>query len=407
MSVPDLKWLYERAAGLSARWDLSAIALVLAAMDYPQRRFPVVLVAGTNGKGSTCAALEGILSEHYACVGLYTSPHLNTIYERIRTQRQNISHEKWLGAQEALWRAEKTAGIALRFFECLTVMAFWFFAQKKVDMAIVEVGLGGRLDATNVCEPLCSVIGPIAFDHTEILGDYIAAIAREKAGIMRKGCPVVLGHQTYLEAWGSLLREAHQKNAYPVVVDMQHPLPEPQKKLPLFLQHNLKLAATTAHVLGVPLPSILKGLATFAWPGRFEWLTEDILLDGAHNEHAVAALSESICRHPLLRKTRWHICIGTLADKDTLAMLRHLQPLALQIYGCLLPHPRSHTLRSWQDWAERVANLKCYSEASSAFKHAEAARRPGEKILITGSLSLVGLARYHFMQIPYDSRIDA
>ncbi|HSF42982.1 MAG TPA: Mur ligase family protein, partial [Thermoanaerobaculia bacterium] len=184
--------LLSRLEASGIRLGLEKTRQLLAALGDPQRRFPAVLVAGTNGKGSTSALLAAMAEAAGYRTGLYTSPHLETVEERLRIDGRAIEPGR-LGAllERIVGTSERTEGTPPTYFEALTVAAFLFFAEAEVDLAVVEVGLGGRLDATNLCAPILSVITPIGFDHQEFLGDTLAAIAREKAGILRPGRPAL------------------------------------------------------------------------------------------------------------------------------------------------------------------------------------------------------------------------
>ena len=196
-------------------WDLKLerVRAVLARLGSPERRQPSVLVAGTNGKGACCAIVHSTLSAAGFRAGLYTSPHLVNFTERIRIGRDEIPRSRVAEGVTRLAADTAAAGIRLTFFEMATVLAFDEFARAGVDVAVLEVGLGGRLDATNVADPVASAVTTIGFDHQEFLGDTLGAIAREKAGVMRPGRPVVLGAHLPAEARRALLDEAKRIGA--------------------------------------------------------------------------------------------------------------------------------------------------------------------------------------------------
>ena len=315
---------------------LQNVDAVLAACGDPQRRFPSIHVAGTNGKGSVCAMLASILRADGRRVGLYTSPHLADVRERIRIDGRTIADADF---DRLLGRIRKTIDRLLAagrleahptYFEVLTILAFLHFAERKVDIAVLEVGMGGRFDATNVVTPLVSVITSISLDHREYLGRSLAAIAFEKAGIIKPGVPVVNGAEG--RAAGAVIRRRARERGAPLVsafgrdgalfaartaagfrfrYEFCGESFAFRLKLPGVHQgENAAVAVAAARTLGCvdrPLErrTILAGLAAAEWPGRLEAVGRRplVLLDGAHNEdgaRALAAYVRDFVRGPLV-----------------------------------------------------------------------------------------------------------
>ena len=352
------------------KWDLDHMRTLCAALGEPQRRFPSILIAGTNGKGSTAATLASILSAAGYKAALYTSPHLVQVNERmvILTQDESIQIPDEIFAR--LFAIVEQASTALveaktlpyppSFFEVVTALAFLYFAEQRVDLAVVEVGLGGRLDATNVVEPLISVMTDIALDHQEYLGDTIDEITREKAGILRRNGLLVtlpqhpLANQVIGEVAAELDLQAFSaadlipsQVTHPaqVIADSRSPLPPNrytvmldgspiQVNSPLpghHQQRNIALAISAAALLrkkkayAISNAAIETGICRTTWPGRLEFLPPDLLLDVAHNPAGAWTLRAAIARLPEAQpKTLIFSC---LADKNLTEMSRILFPL--------------------------------------------------------------------------------
>ncbi|HYO11855.1 MAG TPA: folylpolyglutamate synthase/dihydrofolate synthase family protein, partial [Thermoanaerobaculia bacterium] len=340
-----------------------------AALGDPQRRVPAVLVAGTNGKGSTSALVDAMSRAAGYRTGLYTSPHLETVEERLRLDGRTIGSGR-LGEllAELVAVAEVETGSPPTYFEALTVAAFRWFAAERVDLAVVEVGMGGRLDATNVADPLLSVITPIAFDHREMLGDTLAAIAREKAGILRPGRPALAwieneepagAVRTAAAGLGTALRFASDEVRIEGVepqgwegqrVRLSTPVRRYDLRLALLGDHqarNLGLAVRAAEVLSdlgferLDARAIAAGTAACRWPGRLEVVDlpegRRVLLDAAHNEAGAAVLAAFLARigEPV------DLVFGALADKDVRGMLSDLAPHARHLVLTTPPSPRA------------------------------------------------------------------
>jgi len=343
---------------------LERVEAVLAALGNPEQRFPALHVAGTNGKGSTCAFAEACLRAGGYRTGLYTSPHLVRVNERIRVGGEEIPDAVLgQGVLEVLERAPFAAE-TLTFFEFGTVVAFWHFAQERVDVAVVEVGLGGRLDATRACRAEVTAVSAVSFDHEAQLGNTLDAIAGEKAGIFRAGIPAVSAAQAP-EAWGRISRVAAEVGA-PLLREGAHfglgpaeeggftfhgpgdtrvdglrlALPGPHQ------QHNAALALAALGELGrrgFPLsPEALReGLASARWPGRMERLLQrpGLWVDGAHNPAGVEALAAAV--RQLLPGRPLQLVFGVLGDKAWPAMVERLFPLASGLHLGRVESPRA------------------------------------------------------------------
>ena len=379
----------------------------------PQKQLRFIHVAGTNGKGSTCAMLESIYRAAGLRVGLFTSPHLVSFRERIQINRQLISQADVVRLVEQLRRT----GVAPvsnskiedgdrrdacpTFFEFVTIMALRYFAEQKCELVIWETGLGGRLDATNIITPLASVITNIGIEHSEWLGDTVEKIAGEKAGIIKPGLPVITAatRRHGLEVIESV---AHERNS-PLTIVSAAQIDRPPLNtidLPLHGPHqrlNAALALATVRALAVHLPvkesELRAGLATVDWPGRMHRLQtasgQTILLDGAHNPDGAEALRIALQEEfPGAKPT---IIFGVFRDKDSASMCHSLAPLA----GKILLTP-VHSERT-EDPAKLVASCREYNphgpiEVCTSL--ADALNRVGEVpfIIIAGSLYLVGEA---------------
>jgi dihydrofolate synthase/folylpolyglutamate synthase len=376
--------------GLENTFKLAAL------VGSPQEKLRFIHVAGTNGKGSTCAMLESIYRTAGLRVGLFTSPHLVSFRERIQIDRQFIPESEVVRLVEELRTANKENDATL--FEFATVMALKFFAEQKCDLVIWETGLGGRLDATNIVTPLASVITNIAFDHQEWLGDTLEKIAAEKAGIIKPGIPVVTAADEP-SALAVIEKNAREKNA-PVTRAVRNPGSRIQDPIALLGEHqglNAALALATVEVLKRQIPvaeeKIRAGLQSANWPGRLQLIKkkegQNILLDGAHNVAGAAVLRDALEKiFPAKGRT---LILGILQDKDWRKICGILAPLAETILAVPVASERTANPNELAE-ACRAANptaeiLVCHS------LHEALQKTSAENfIVITGSLYLVGEA---------------
>jgi dihydrofolate synthase/folylpolyglutamate synthase len=394
---------------------LARMEAALAELGHPERRLKAVHVAGTNGKGSTCAMVEAVLREAGFRVGLYTSPHLLRFNERIRLDGRDIS-DAWLGRRllEVLQRSAVAS--ELTYFELGTLVAFWHFAAEGLDFAVLETGLGGRLDATSTCLPLATGITALGLDHTELLGDTLSAIAREKAGIFRPEVPAVVAAQE-AEAQQVLAAEAARVGA-PLLVEGRDFTLAPERG-ELVYRHgsrrlsglvlglsgahqrqNAALALALLDVLedkGARIPEVarLRGLALVRWPGRLEEVpgTPLLLLDGAHNPAGVEALRAALDTTYAARPV--HLVFGAVREKPVGQMLGRLLPrVASATLTPLLNTSRGLAPEDYRADAERgCAVVSVAASPAEALGVARARAAPGDVVLVAGSLYLVGAVK--------------
>jgi dihydrofolate synthase/folylpolyglutamate synthase len=406
-----LAWLYsladqERGVGWNPRaspdeqWKLGRTRALLDLANGPDRKLRIALVAGTKGKGSTCAMLASILGAAGARCGLYTKPHLQSYRERIRIDGTAISGKAFAAAVQRMQRyvakLPAEAGEPTTF-EVTTALALDEFARQGCELAIVEVGLGGRLDATNATDPFVSVITSISYDHTAILGRTLGAIAREKAGIMRPGRPVLLAEQrpAAMRALRAVCREIGA--VCEVVTPLPHDVPlagAPQRQ-------NAALAIAAAHLMAdVHETAISRGLRQLRWPGRFEVIQGDspIVLDGAHNGASAEALAVTLKRFASGRPI--HLVVGINRDKDARAVLRPLLPLASSVWATeAADNPRALAAAELARLCRRLGvTANIVADLATAIAGARGASqatgtRGGGIVCVTGSLMLVGQAR--------------
>lgn len=401
MTYPEaIAWLGSLGRfGLRPGLD-TTLRLAAAAGD-PQRRLRFIHVAGTNGKGSTCAFLESVYRHAGRRVGLYTSPHLVSFRERIQVNREPIPEAdlaRLATAARARVEADAAAGPAT-LFEVATVMALEWFAEQGCDLVVWETGLGGRLDATNIVTPLASVITNIGWDHMDVLGDSLAKIAAEKAGIIKPGVPVVTGAEgpalEVIRATAARsrarLRIVHQEDADTAFAR--------SAGVPLAGEHqvrNAALAVATARVLADTLPvgeaALRAGLRGTEWPGRFQLLrrgAQRLLLDGAHNAPGAAALAAALERQ--FPGERPALVAGMLADKQLGEMIRLLAGRVRRVVVVPVASARSTPTEALAaEFRRAVLDLPVSPAASLPEALAQTAAEPF--VLVTGSLYLVGEA---------------
>ena len=396
-----------------AKFDLANIGRLLEELGHPEQAWKAVHIAGTNGKGSAAAMLEAVLRSAGYRTGLYTSPHLVRINERIQVAGEEIAD-----ADFAAVSAEVVAGVerllALRelpahpsFFECLTGIGFEHFRRAHCEIAAVEVGMGGRLDATNALTPLLSIIMPVEFDHEPYLGYTLEQIAFEKAGIIKEGGVVVSAPQ-HPEAAAVLERVARERGAR-LVYAQQDALLRLNGRLRLALpgRHQAANAAVVATAiqelrgLGVEVSpaALAEGLATVRWPGRLEWVQGEppLLLDGAHNPAAARALRaylREVAPNPGAASRRLVLIFGTMRDKAVAEIADLLFPLAAAV---VLTRPSQRRAATPQGLTEVTGHLNPRvlerEEPREALELARKLAGPEGVVVVTGSLYLVGEIR--------------
>ena len=425
---------HELASTPSHKFDLEHMRVLLQGLGRPEKTFPSVLIAGTNGKGSTAATLASILRSSGLKTGLYTSPHLIRINERIRIGGEQISDEDFAQLYGAVDKAAEqlveTGELPWHpsFFEMMTAIAFRYFARERVNVAVLEVGMGGRLDATNVVEPLVSVIADISLDHQKYLGNTVTDIAREKAGIIRPGGVVVTLPQqpaandvignTILEMDATGIsaaqyvppvspgsaeyQNAHtSRSRYPLEVMGKQILVE----TPLVGRHQLRnvaLAIAAAEQVankgftGITAESIEGGIRDTTWPGRFQIIEPkqgwpEIVLDVAHNPAGAwalrSALSERYGDRPLI------FVFGAMRDKAISEIAEILFPMANRVIATQPGNPRAATPDEIRQAAARTATeIECIAAVPAAMQRARQAALPDGVMVVTGSIYLVGEA---------------
>ena len=414
---------------------LETIRALCDALGNPQRKFPAIHVAGTNGKGAVCAILDAALrnvrmfegSNVQMRIGRYTSPHLVRINERFFLDGYPIDDrvlEKVADRVNSNIRTiehsnnrtiEHSDILEPTFFEALTAVAFLLYAEAKVDYAILECGLGGRLDATNVCEPKLCVITKIGLDHCDWLGDTVEKIAAEKAGIIKPGVPVVLGCN---EPSVRAVIEARAKEVgapfyYAPDLATEDEIPKDFSLVGSFNRENAvtALAALKVFAANFSVPSassptgadkdFLKGFGRVVWPGRFQRVG-NFIVDGAHNPPAARALVRTLESEDVRRKTIDLIC-GFCGDKDIGEVLSILAPLVKKGYAVKTNNPRS---LSAEETAAKMREAGIEATACASFK--DARRKTGDGMaLICGSLFLAGEALVELGAYPWGaSRFD-
>jgi dihydrofolate synthase / folylpolyglutamate synthase len=447
---------HELAHTPSNKFDLAHMRVLLAALENPERRFPSVLIAGTNGKGSTAATLASILTASGLRTGLYTSPHLVRINERIRINGEAIADDDFALVHDLVDRtAERLVDEGElpwhpSFFEMLTAIAFEYFSRRNVEIAVLEVGMGGRLDATNVVEPRVSVITDISLDHQKFLGNTVAEIAREKAGIIRPGgAAVLLPQQREVnDVIGNVVLDldARGVSAVPYVPPVspgsseylvsspsqslntrhyeergdeesallsspyisRYPLEVMGKQItvetPLVGRHQLRnvaLAIAAAEELskqGFPVTpeSIEQGIRQTRWPGRFQTIpahdgSPEYVFDVAHNPAGAWALRSTLSaayeNRPLL------FIFGAMRDKAIGEVAEILFPLADRVIVTQADNPRSATPPEIRAAASRVSvDIEDAPNVAAALDRARAVAGPQTVVVITGSIYIVGEA---------------
>ncbi|MBC7227141.1 MAG: bifunctional folylpolyglutamate synthase/dihydrofolate synthase [Thermoflexales bacterium] len=421
--------------------DLSRVERLLDMVGNPHRLYPSAHIAGTKGKGSTSAMMESVLRAAGYRTGFYTSPHLHTFRERIRIGADLISREDVVAlVEEFRPLIARVPGVTT--FEAVTAIAFTYFARRKIDFLVAEVGLGGRLDATNVLRPEVAVITSLSLDHTYLLGDTLPEIAAEKAGIIKDGIPVVTAPQRP-EALAVIEETARARQAPLTVVgrdwvwesgpfDLKGQSftlrrvgdgPDDlagEYWIPLLGRHQLENAATALAALQILLErgfrlsraAALEGLRTVQWPGRLEILSTDplVVVDCAHNPYSTEVLRETL--REWFPGRRWVLIFGASADKDIPGMLRALLPIADHLIVTRSDHPRSATPVELADMAASVGGgAEIAVNIRRALQRALTLLKPDTGILVTGSIFLVAEAREEWAErnghpLPDNDRTD-
>jgi dihydrofolate synthase/folylpolyglutamate synthase len=412
--------LYTGAGHPRRKFSLDEVGTLLAALGEPQRSVRSVLIAGTNGKGSTASTLASILTASGLRVGLYTSPHLARVNERIRIGEAEIADEEFANLFFRVSEVARQLVLNGRlpqhpsFFEVLTAIALVYFAEAAVDLAVLEVGMGGRLDATNIVDPLISVITDISLDHTEWLGSTIYAIAREKAGILRAGGTMIRLAQepeanraldeaaarldvrcadgaAYLPSAGADDSGSYDVEALGDVVEVASPLvgAHQQRNVALAIATAVELA--TSHGFPITPAAIAQGIRQTRWPGRLECIKTDgveWILDVAHNPAGAWALRAGL--HGLGGKTLIFSC---LRDKPVAEMAQILFPLFEQVIFAPIHSPRAVAMGELEAAATATGSLALSAASVREALQLARERSQGGVVVVSGSVYLVGEAR--------------
>jgi dihydrofolate synthase/folylpolyglutamate synthase len=381
-----LAWLYSLQR-FGIKLGLENIRRLIAELQVDLKAARVIHVAGTNGKGSVCAMLDSILRVQNYRTGLFTSPHLITFRERIRVNGQMISDDAVAAGLTNIRELTRNWDPHPTFFEITTAHALKHFFEAKIDVAILETGLGGRLDATNVAQSNVSVITPVDLDHEKWLGDSLAKIAFEKAGIIKSGVPVISAPQK--KEVETVLRKRAAECDSPINFITAAVESYPIGLIGAQQKVNAALAIAAIHAAGIDIDqsAIACGLAAVDWPARFQKWDERTVIDGAHNPAAVAALAQTW--REVFGKQRATVILAVLSDKNLRKICEALAPIAGSI---LLPKIRSERAADPQELAKALSpSLPC-SITSSLAEAIELACAKPNPILITGSLHFAGEA---------------
>ena len=393
---------------------LDRMRQTLALFNHPENQFPSLHIAGTNGKGSTAALLHNILQQAGYRTALYTSPHLESFTERIRIGHEEIAQAEVVSFADEIWQRTAEANVPLTFFEFITVMAFIYFARNRVNVAVIEVGLGGRLDATNVVSPLVSVITTIAKDHEAYLGPDELSIAREKGGIIKPRIPVICGKVS--EPVTEVLQEIarlRESPAYFLGTSFSFLLKNERLFDYIGIKQNLSglaLALRGRHQLAnaslalaalelvnehfpVPQAALRYGLETVRWPGRLEVISERplVILDGAHNPEGVRALADALIELRQGRKIK--LLFATMADKEWQLMLEMLAKLADEMIFTRVSMERSADPELLAKNIPVPIPSRVIQDSQTALAALLDRAQPDDILVVAGSLYLLGEVR--------------
>jgi len=400
---------------------LDRTRLLLSLMGNPHSRFPSIHIGGTNGKGSTSAMVASILQQGGYRVGLYTSPHLIDFSERITINNIPIPTEEVIRLTDRLTSAVNTEKMQVTFFEFITAMAFCYFAD-RVDIAVIEVGLGGRFDATNVLMPLITAITQIGFDHEQYLGTTILEIAKEKAGIIKEGTPIITGaKQMEVLALFEQIAGAQHAPLFQLRRDMTvlkhgpdllryHGISERIIPCPLLGKHQMDNAGVALRIIEAMQPSqcrtpfpvsendIVEGMRQVKWPGRLQVIQADpmVLLDGAHNPSGASALADYLQEVDPSRFGRHFMIIGILREKNVREILSRITLWADEIVFSRPDIARAADPADLLALVERPILKTVQGTIVQAIAYAEARMKPEDTLVITGSLYTVSEALAYF-----------
>ena len=389
---------------------LESARILLEALGNPQTKSKFIHIAGSNGKGSTLNATREILMAHGLQVGAFISPHLERPNERITINKVQISDEQFLNFANEIAHAVHTKlnGKFPSFFEFMTILAFLYFAQSDVDVVILETGIGGRLDSTNVITPEVSIITTIALEHTAMLGDTYELIAAEKAGIIKEAKPVVIGVKH--EASRAVIKAyAKQMNAKAYVLGEQiHVTPKANQRfdyeaieqfadlqLAMAGVHQMENAALAITACSLFLNTLQeeplrKALQTAVWEGRFEQPLEQVVLDGAHNPEGTAALIETLKQ--VYPNQKYHFIYAAMADKDHAASIKMMDQIATTITFTQIQLPTAKSAEALHELSTN-ASKQFATEWQPLLRMFLRNKGADDLIVVTGSLYFIGEVR--------------
>ncbi len=386
--------IYQRQGDLAYKPDLGNIEALCSFYGEPQKSFPSVHIAGTNGKGSTAHIIASILQEAGYRTGLHTQPHFLDLRERIRVNGALCPQAFIAEEVEAYWEADP--GIAPSFFELLVAFAFRYFKRKKVDMAVVETGLGGRLDATNILQPELSVITNIGHDHMQLLGPDLPSISREKAGIIKEGVPLILGNIP--EKALPVIEDRAKEMKAPILrsEELQRTLP-PSDLQGTYQEANLRTALTAIEALrdigwNISGSAEQKGIANVipntGFLGRWQVLTKEpkVIADMGHNREALRSIGRSLEKEEY---EKLHFVFGSVNDKEWEEALREI-PEGSRFYPCQPNVPRAMPVNELREkLREQGIQSEPYGSVKAAYRAAWANAGRKDLILIGGSAFVV------------------
>ncbi|MFH0868584.1 MAG: folylpolyglutamate synthase/dihydrofolate synthase family protein [Candidatus Woesearchaeota archaeon] len=365
--------------------SLANMEILLKKLHNPEKNLKYIHVAGTNGKGSVCAMLSSILTNAKYKVGMYTSPHLKKFNERIRINNKPIT-----GKDIAKYYSKVKSYITNQtFFEITTSMAFLYFKEKKVDFVVLETGLGGKLDSTNVIKPLISIITNVGIEHTEYLGNTIKQIAYEKAGIIKEKIPVVTAAKGI--ALAAIKKISNKKNS-PLFIIKTNKI----KKIKLnnlkgkFQLTNAAIAEKTINILNnnkkikINEKNIINGLKNTKWPGRFQFIKKNILIDCAHNPHAFRILVKELKN---VKYNKLILVAGFSKDKDIKTISKIIKPLANKVILTKSSNERAAEPEAIKKYFNMPIIIK---NSKKALNYAKKTASKDDLILVTGSIFLAG-----------------
>jgi dihydrofolate synthase/folylpolyglutamate synthase len=402
-----------------AKPGLEHITALLSLLGNPQESLKAVHVAGTNGKGTTCTLIASVLRKAGYRVGLYLSPHVCDFRERMQFCGEMIPRCELAAAAERVFPAAerlRERGMAVGEFELITAIAMLWFAERRCEIVVLEVGLGGRFDATNIIRrPLVSVLTSLSLDHTKILGDTLEKIAREKCGIIKRGCPVVCSPGEPEEALTVIRRIARERSARLTeapagrlrvgksdLYGTEMEVSGVRLKLPFAGAHQVKNAAAALAALDVlrgsgwniSASAVRDGFAAARLPARLEVLSRDpvVLLDGAHNPAGTAALADALRR--CLPGKKIVAVMGMMADKDTARAVENLAGCFRLVVAAAPPSPRAMSAEDFAElWRRQGTPARAGGTPEEALARAFSALKPEEALVVCGSLYLAGELR--------------